>query len=73
MPTIENCEEKVQLLQEYQIASEAYALSVSDLSKKIGVASRVEYQQLRDSAATCRYHSAAARDRLDRHIAQHGC
>ena|ERR1041385_419110 len=73
MPSIEHCTKKVQLLQEYQKATEVYSLAVTDLVKKIGIVAKVEYERLTDLSEICRDRSSHARDRLNRHVAEHGC
>src|ERR1041385_4985539 len=73
MPSIQHCAEKVQLLQEYQKATEAYSVAVTDLAEKIGVVPKVEYDRLKKLTEICRHRSSHALDRLDRHTADHGC
>ena len=67
------CEEKTRLLLEYQSAAEAYAKAVAELVAKMGVTSKVAYEELNRAAEQARYASMDARDRLERHTAEHGC
>src|SRR5581483_1205842 len=67
------CEEKAQLMREYQRTTELYAAAVNNLAKKMGVLLKAEYDRLNAATETARHASADARDRLQRHIAQHGC
>ena len=72
MPS-EPCEEKTRLLLEYQKATEMYSQKVAELAKNIGIIAQAEYKWLTKVSEACRHESADARDRLERHIAQHGC
>ena len=58
------CDVKTALRSAFQSASERYSRAVMELSKSIGTASAVEQ---------ARRLSIEARDRLERHIAEHGC
>jgi hypothetical protein len=67
------CEKKTTLLQEYQRTTKVYSNAVADLAKNIGVVSKLEYERLHQITEEARHESFAARDRLDRHIAEHHC
>ena len=71
--TRENCEERTHLLIAYQIATEKYSTAVSVLAKKMGTTAKPEYDKLNRAAEQARYESLDARDRLERHRAEHGC
>jgi hypothetical protein len=71
--TAENCEEKMRLLVAYQRATDAYSKAVTELVTKMGVTPKAEYDALNSAAEQARYGSMDARDRLERHTADHGC
>ena len=71
--TKENCEEKTRLLIAYQATREKYSTAVSELAKKMGTTPKLEYDNLHRLAEQARYESLDARDRLERHTAEHGC
>lgn len=73
VPFLQPCEEKKRLMQEYQRTTEIYSAAVNDLAKKMGVVLKPEYERLSAATEKARHTSADARDRLERHIAQHGC
>ena len=68
-----NCEEKTSLLVAYQEATQAHSNDLAELAKKVGVASRDEYSKLHGATELARYRSLDAKDRLERHIEEHGC
>jgi hypothetical protein len=68
-----NCEEKTSLLKAYQQAVEAYSSAVGKLARKIGVSPKVDFDDLNSRTELARYKSLDAKDRLERHIAEHGC
>ena len=68
------CDEKTTLRNAFQTASESYSRAVMELSKSIGTASHdVHYKTLHRAVEQARRLSTEARDRLERHIAEHGC
>src|SRR5262245_31435215 len=67
------CDEKAKLRSAFQSASESYSRAVVELSKSIRTASPVRYETLNRAAEQARQLSVEARDRLERHIAGHGC
>jgi hypothetical protein len=73
VPLPRPCEEKTYLLNEYQRATEAYSAELRELTEKIGIVGKAEYDRLNEATEKARHISADARDRLQRHIAQHGC
>ena len=66
-----SCDERIRLLVEYQRATAEYSAAVGDLAARIISVS--EYKQLSASAKTARQASIDARERLERHIAEHHC
>jgi hypothetical protein len=68
-----NCEEKTSLLVAYQAAAEAYSHAVAELAKKVENTPKGEYSKLHDAAELARYRSLDAKDRLQRHLEEHGC
>jgi hypothetical protein len=73
VPSPQPSEEKNRLMQEYQRTTEIYSAAVKSLAKKMGVIPKSEYVAMSASTEQARYNSMDARDRLERHIAQHGC
>ena len=67
------CSEKVRLVEEYHGATKTYCLAVSEWHEKIGTSARSVYMALRDVVERASNAAAEARDRLDRHIGEHGC
>ena len=72
-PVKESCPTKAQLLLDWQKATEAYSKTVADLSRKIGVVSKSEYEKLARSAEKARKQSLEAKAKLDAHTRLHGC
>ncbi len=68
-----NCDTKSQLLEQYQIAAEAYSKAVAELTRNIGKVDRVKHDKLSLAAEKTRLATAQARNGLDAHITQHGC
>jgi hypothetical protein len=71
--TGEPCETKRQLLDAYQVATEAFARAVTVLNDWAGTSSRDEYERLRAAVDEARLKSEAARLMLEGHVASHGC
>jgi hypothetical protein len=67
------CDEKTSLRNAFQHASESYSRAVVKLSKSIGTVSDVNYSKLHQATQQARRLSIEARDRLERHIAEHHC
>ena len=67
------CDEKTNLRSAFQSASESYSRAVVKLSRSIGTAANSNYDKLHRAAEQARRVSIEARDRLERHIAEHGC
>jgi hypothetical protein len=67
------CAEKERLLREYQTAAEDYSRAVRALSERSGVMSKASYIEIRDYSEAARAKAEAARNAMDRHVAEHGC
>jgi hypothetical protein len=67
------CPERITLLGEYNYATAAYAQAVERLQRRIGVSSRYEYEELKRSSEQARSTAERARNRLEEHVARHGC
>jgi len=65
------CEEKLALLTEYQRLSQAYSIAIGDMCVRNVPA--MEYRRLCTTTEEARVASGRARDRLDTHVAEHGC
>jgi hypothetical protein len=65
------CEERARLLVEYQNLMQVYAEAIGRLTIKY--ISQLEYERRSQAAEKGRQDSIAARERLDRHISEHGC
>jgi hypothetical protein len=69
----EICLEKKLLLLDYQAATETYSRTVLELSNRVGLTSGEEYLELRNISEEAGRVALDARDRLQRHTAEHGC
>jgi hypothetical protein len=67
------CETKTKLLVAHQNTTEFYAKAVSELARKTGVVSRIQYEKLSLAAERARKLSFEARELFEGHIAEHGC
>ena len=68
---LRTCERKLSLLIEYQRSGKTYSDAISEMAA--GDISSAEYQRLSTETERARVASIEARDRLNRHIAEHGC
>ena len=57
----------------WQGAAEAYSKKVAELSRKIGVVPKAEYERLTQTAEKARQHSIEAQAALEAHIRSHDC
>ena len=69
----ESCSEKTRCLVEWQDAMNAYSEAVAELSRRIGVVRRPEYERLSQAAEDARKIALKAKTDLDAHTRQHGC
>ena len=60
-------------LSSYRNATAAYAHSVAELQRKIGLCSKSEYVQLKRQAEESKQEAAKADAQLEAHVADHGC
>ena len=67
------CDTKSNLLSEYSLATKVYSDSVTEITSKIGAVNAAEYQKLINLSEKYREICNEARQRLERHIAEHGC
>jgi hypothetical protein len=67
------CSMKNDLFKAREDAVNAYAWAVTDLARKISVASRREYELLNRVAEMGRERSRQAHDDLETHLSFHGC
>ena len=65
------CEERVALLVEYQRLTQAYSVAIGNMA--VRQMSPNQYLQLCVTAEKARQASMGAREKLNRHIAEHGC
>src|SRR5262249_53119243 len=65
------CPDKLRLLVEYQKSVQAHTATISDLV--IEILSLEQWNRLKAAADSARDASNEARDRFERHIAEHGC
>lgn len=68
-----NCEEKTALFVAYQQAAELYANAVAELISKMGLLPKNDYETLSTATEQARHLSLYAKERLECHIAAHGC
>ena len=69
----ESCPTKADLLVVWQNAAEAYSKAVTELTQKIGVLSKAEYERLKKAAEIAHASSMKAQADLEAHIQDHGC
>jgi hypothetical protein len=67
------CEVRMALLSDYRIATAAYAHSVAELQRKIGLCSKSKYVQLKQQVEESKQTAAKAEAQFERHVAEHGC
>jgi hypothetical protein len=67
------CPKRIALRKIYDRTAAAYARSVQDLNRRIGICSRDEYEILRLDSETARTDAEAARIALQTHVAEHQC
>ena len=67
------CPEKRRLLVLYQQATEVYSQAVSELTRRIGTTSKIQYDELYQISVEAELTARTARKRLEAHIAEHGC
>jgi hypothetical protein len=60
-------------LSAYQESTALYSAAVRELVHKTVIASRQEYERFNKIAEEKRLTSIGAKNKLDRHIAEHGC
>jgi len=71
MPAGITCEEKLSLLVEYQQLTQVLSTAIGKMAVR-GI-SQFEYDRLSRESEWVREASIEARQRLNRHIAEHGC
>jgi hypothetical protein len=67
------CEEKTNLVSEFEAATKTFAEAVTELQHKMGTSPRIEYETLSRATNEARLKSEQARLALEHHIATHGC
>jgi hypothetical protein len=70
-PTL--CLEKSRFLNAYEEASSAHAAAVTELRTKMGVLTQPEYDAAYSNTEVLRMEAREALERLNRHVAEHGC
>jgi hypothetical protein len=68
-----SCEEKNQLLGEYEAATASFSSAVSELRRRMGTSPKEEYKRLAQVSNNARVKSEGARLALEQHIFAHGC
>jgi hypothetical protein len=69
----ESCPTRTNLLLAWQNASQLYGQAVAELTRKIGVLSRSDYEELAVATEDARKSALDAQAELESHIAEHGC
>jgi hypothetical protein len=67
------CPEKSALLSAYEEAASTHLNAVTDLRKKMGVLTQPEYETAYAATEVLRMEARAVQERLNRHVAEHGC
>ena len=69
----ESCPIKTTLLAAWQSAAQSYSKAVTELTHKIGVLSKADYERLKKAAEIARAASMQAQANLEAHVQDHGC
>jgi hypothetical protein len=69
----ESCPTKLALLAAWQKAADVYAKAVAELSRRIGILPKGDYEKLKQVAERARQRSLEAQASLEAHIGEHGC
>jgi hypothetical protein len=67
------CPEKRRLLNAYEEASSSHSAAVTALRARMGVLTQPEYETEYTGTEVLRMEAREALERLNRHIAEHGC
>jgi hypothetical protein len=67
------CSVKTILLKAYEEAAATYSAAVALLQTRMGQLSQAEYRTSYEKAESLRMRSRAAKEQLDRHVADHDC
>jgi hypothetical protein len=70
---INNCDEKLPLDEDYQLATTRFSEAVKKLRQRMGTSPKAEYARLDRAANEERVKSERARLELEEHVAVHGC
>jgi len=70
-PTV--CPEKSGLLNSYEEASSSHSAAVTALRAKMGVLTQPEYEAEYANTEVLRMEAREALEKLNRHVAEHGC
>ena len=71
MPSL--CTEKSRLLNAYEEASSSHSAAVTSLRAKMGVLTQPEYETEYANTEVLRMEAREALEKLNRHVAEHGC
>lgn len=67
------CDVKISLLGDYRAKAAAYAETVEQLHRLIGISPKEEYRRLRHASEVARNRADQARLLLEKHVAEHLC
>jgi hypothetical protein len=67
------CPEKRRLLNTYEEASSSHSASVTALRARMGVLTQPEYEAEYANTEVLRMEAREALEKLNRHVAEHGC
>ena len=67
------CLEKKDLVSAYQVATQKYSDAVASLDHNMGICAKDRYDAFYRLAEEARLVTHTARERLDKHIAEHAC
>jgi uncharacterized small protein (DUF1192 family) len=68
-----SCPTKKTLVAAWRNAAEIYSRAVAELSQKIGIVPKSEYERLVEAAEKARKHALEAQANLEAHTNDHGC
>jgi hypothetical protein len=73
MPSPLLCPQKSKLLSDYELAASSHATSTAEITRNLEALDKLAYAQLFRVAQVCFEVVEGTRERLERHIAEHGC
>jgi hypothetical protein len=73
MPSLLPCPQKRKLLHDYELAARSLAASIAEITRRLDALDKSKYEHLFRTSQVCYEVVEGTRQRLERHIADHGC